>query len=178
MEFDDKNNGEAPGIRLRLKELLFDCLFICGLLLLLFIITLLFYFRVFKGIPEFTNMQSQLIATITSVVPIIIVFSIMEGSKHFASWGKRKANLIIIYKGDPMKGSIIRNILKFLPWQFGHMSTINGMYSDFNTPFSLIFLILSFSLSIVYILMAFIRKDGRHLADILAGNQVIKNNNK
>lgn len=176
MELNNKNNGEAPGIKLRLKELLFDWLFICGYLLLLLMIALVFYFQVFKGIPEFTNMQSQLIATLTSVVPIIIIFSIMEGSKNFTSWGKRKANLIIVYKGDPMKGSIIRNTLKFLPWQFGHMSTINGMYIDYISPFSLVFLILSISLSIVYILMAFIRKDNMHLADILAGSQVIKNN--
>lgn len=50
----------------------------------------------------------------------------MEGSKDFASWGKRKARLKIIYKGTPIKGSTIRNTLKFLQWQFGHMSTING----------------------------------------------------
>jgi hypothetical protein len=100
----------------------------------------------------------------------------MDGSKNFASWGKRKANLRVIYKGNPIKGSIIRNTLKFLPWQFGHMSTINGIYNDFNinTPFSMIFLSLSMILSIVYILMVLISKDNRHLADILAGSAVIK----
>lgn len=82
----------------------------------------------------------HLIATLTSVIPLIIIFSIIEGSKNFASWGKRKANLCIIYKGNPVKGSILRNTLKFLPWQFGHMSTINGIYNDFDTPFSIIFL--------------------------------------
>lgn len=99
----------------------------------------------------------------------------MEGSKNFASWGKRKANLKVIYKDMPMKRSIIRNIFKFLPWQFGHMSTINGIYNDFDTPFSMIFFTLSMTLSIIYVLMAFIRKDNRHLVDVLVGSKVIKN---
>ena len=81
---------------------------------------------------------------------------------------------MVIYKDMPMKRSIIRNIIKFLPWQFGHMSTINGIYNDFDTPFSMIFFALSMILSIIYILMAFIRNDNRHLADILAGSKVIK----
>lgn len=171
----EKANAEVPGIALRLKAIFFDWLFICGYLLLILILALFFYFLVFKGIPEFTNLQSQFIATFTSVIPIVAILSIMEGTKNFASWGKKKATLKIIYKGTPMKGSIIRNTLKFLPWQFGHMSTINGMYNDFDTPFSMTFLVLSMTLSIVYILMVFIRKDNRHLADILAESTVVKN---
>lgn len=175
MEFANKENIEVPGIMIRLKGLFFDWLFICAYLILLLIIALASYQLFFSNIPKFTNGVSQLIATLTSVVPIIIIFSMMEGSKSFASWGKRKANLRVIYKSNPIKGSIIRNTLKFLPWQFGHMSTINGMYNDFDTPFSMIFLSLSMTLSIVYILTAFISKDNRHLADILAGSTVVKN---
>jgi uncharacterized RDD family membrane protein YckC len=176
VEFQNKGNTEAPRIMLRFKELFFDWLFICAYLVLLLIIAIAIYFLFFNGIPEFTNSQSQLIATLTSVVPIIIIFSIAEGTKNFASWGKRKANLRVIYKGNPVKGSIIRNTLKFLPWQFGHMSTINGIYNGFDTSFSMIFLSLSMTLSIVYILMGFINKDNRHLADILAGSKVVKSN--
>ena len=111
-------------------------------------------------------------------LPFIIIFSVMEGSKTFSSWGKRKANLKVIYKDMPMKRSIIRNTIKFIPWQFGHMSTINGIYNDFDTPFSTIFFALSMALPIIYIMMIFIRKDNRHLADILAGSRVVKNYNK
>ncbi len=174
MKFDKMKTNKASGVLLRSKSLFFDWLFICAYLLLLLIITITFYFLVLNGTPEFTNFQSQLIATLTSVVPIIIIFSNMEGSKNYASWGKKKANLMVIYKDMPMKRSIIRNIIKFLPWQFGHMSTINGIYNDFDTPFSMIFFALSMILSIIYILMAFIRNDNRHLADILAGSKVIK----
>ncbi|GAA0757251.1 hypothetical protein GCM10008907_19690 [Clostridium sartagoforme] len=52
------------------------------------------------------------------------------------------------------------------------MSTINGIYNGFDTPFSMIVLSLSMTLSIAYILMGFISKDNRHLDDILAGSKV------
>jgi len=175
MELIEKKKVEAPGIMLRIKELFFDWLFICGYLLLLLIATLIFYFFIFKGIPKFTNLQSQLISTFTTVVPLIIIFSIMEGTNNFASWGKNKLGLKVIYEGSPIKGSFIRNTLKFLPWQFGHMSTINGIYHDFNTAFSMTFLTLSMLLSIIYLSMGLLGKDKRHLADILARSSVVKN---
>lgn len=174
MEGRKKVKIETPGIILRFKGLFYDWLFICAYLILLLIMTLAVYLFIFKGIPEFTSYQSQLIATLTSVFPIIIIFSIMEGTEHFASWGKRKAHLKVIYKVNPIKGSVIRNTFKFLPWQFGHMSTINGLYNDFDTPYSVIFLSLSMTISIVYLFMAFKSKDNRHLADIFAGSTVIK----
>ncbi|SDK71183.1 hypothetical protein SAMN04488098_10545 [Alkalibacterium thalassium] len=73
-----------------------------------------------------------------------------------------------------MKRSMIRNTLKFLPWQFGHMSTIYGIYYGFDSLFPVIYLMLSIGLAGKYIVMAFTRKDGRHLADLIAGSMVVK----
>ncbi|WP_218121436.1 hypothetical protein [Alkalibacterium thalassium] len=69
---------------------------------------------------------------------------------------------------------MIRNTLKFLPWQFGHMSTIYGIYYGFDSLFPVIYLMLSIGLAGKYIVMAFTRKDGRHLADLIAGSMVVK----
>jgi hypothetical protein len=71
-------------------------------------------------------------------------------------------------------GSIIRNVLKFAPWQLGHMSTINGIYHGFDTPLSVICLTLSVLLAGTYLAMAFGRRDGRHLADMIAGSRVVR----
>ena len=76
-------------------------------------------------------------------------------------------------KATLSKEVLLEITLKFLPWQFGHMGTINGIYHDFDTPFSIIFLSLSMTLPIVYILAVFLNKDNRHLADILAGSTVV-----
>ena len=51
---------------------------------------------VFKGIPKVTELQSQLIATITSVIPIIIIFSILDFKR--GSIGKQKVGLKLYFK--------------------------------------------------------------------------------
>ena len=53
----------------RMKEFLFDYLFILAYLALLFIGSMLFYIIFFNGIPEFTEIQSQCLAFFTSVIP-------------------------------------------------------------------------------------------------------------
>lgn len=65
------------------------------------------------------ELQSQVMALFTSVIPIIMIFSYMDYSKD-GSIGKRKAGLKLVYKHKSFKSSLIRNIIKFLPWQLGH----------------------------------------------------------
>src|SRR5690554_7959682 len=105
----------------RLKALFFDWLFICTYLIVLLIITLIFYYLGLGNIPKFSSTQVQIIATLTSIIPIIIIFSLMEGSQSFSSFGKRIIKLKVTYSKNPLIGSLIRNTLKFLPWQFGHI---------------------------------------------------------
>ena len=173
-----KNKGvdglmKGAGIKLRLKALIIDYLCIMAYLVILFIVIISFYKLILKGIPEFSETESQLIAFLTTVLPITVYFVFKESRKPYASFGKKKVGLKIIYEGDPIKGSIIRNVLKFLPWQFGHMSVIKGVYNDFDSFFVFIFYGLAIILPIIYILMVIFRKDHRHLPDILAGSWVV-----
>lgn len=107
---------EQNNIRIvdRIKELIIDWLVICIYLIMLAIISISFYMIVFKGIPKVTELQSQLIATMTSVIPIIIIFSILDFRR--GSIGKQKVRLKLYFKKREFKYSIIRNIVKFLPW--------------------------------------------------------------
>ena len=70
-----------------------------------------------------------------------------------------------------MEASLIRNTIKFLPWQIGHMATIHGFYIEFD----LLSIILSFFatlLAVALLAMMVFRKDKRHLGDLLARTQV------
>ena len=70
-----------------------------------------------------------------------------------------------------MQASLIRNAIKFLPWQLGHMGTIHGFYSNFDV----LFIVLSISatfLAVLLLAMTMFRKDKRHLGDLLAHTQV------
>ena len=153
----------------RIKELVIDWLVICIYLIMLAIISVSFYMIVFKGIPKTTELQSQLITTITSVIPIIIIFSILDFRR--GSIGKQKVGLKLYFKERKFRYSIIRNIVKFMPWQIGHMATIHGIYTEFDT-ISIVLQIISLTLLVTMFLMGILRKDKRHLGDILAGTQV------
>ena len=153
----------------RLKELVIDWLVISKYLIMLAIISISFYMIVFKGIPKTTEIQSQLIATITSVIPIIMIFSILDFKK--GSIGKQKAGLKLYFKERKFRYSIIRNAVKFLPWQIGHMATIHGIYTRFDA-ISIILEIVAITLLVIMLLMGILRKDKRHLGDIVAGTQV------
>ena len=62
----------------------------------------------------------------------------------------------------------MRNIFKLLAWQFGHIGGIHGKYANFDNV-AIRFTISSMVLAIVMLVMALVRRDKRHLGDLLAG---------
>lgn len=159
-------------IKARFKELLFDYSIICGYLFALYIITMLGYKLFLKEIPEFTKIQSQLVATFSSVIPITIIFSFLDYKPHYGTLGKRKNNLRVFYKTPTFTRSLIRNSVKFLPWQIAHISVIEGVYTEFESLISIVLYCISMILLTIMLLMGLFRKDKRHLGDIIAGTQV------
>lgn len=160
-------------MKLRIKALFIDYLFIILYLLILFSLFLFIYFIFFDGIPEMTEKQSQWIAFLTTVLPITIVHITLESRKPYASLGKQKIGLVVSYKYNPLLSSIIRNIFKFMPWQFAHFAVIRGVYYNFNSFFVIIFYSLSILLPLLYILLFIYSSNHRHLPDILTGSKVI-----
>lgn len=106
----------------RMIEFLFDYLFILAYLVLLFLSSMLIYIIFFNGVPEFTEMQSQWLVFFTSVLPITLLFTFLD-YKNDGSFGKVKAGLELVYQKKTVQASLIRNVIKFLPWQLGHMGT-------------------------------------------------------
>ena len=157
--------------RSRVQALFLDYLWIAVYLLVLLILTISFYYLFFRKIPLLTMFQSQMIATLTSVLPIIAIFSWMDS--RGGSWGKKKAGLKVIYQRKALSSALIRNSIKFLPWQLGHMGTIIGVYTNFTSFLGHLFTFLSLLLLVILLLMGFFRKDKRHLGDLLAGSQVV-----
>lgn len=102
----------------RLKELFIDWLIISAYLLCLFGVSMACYFLVLGGIPAFSELHSQLIATFSSVLGVI-----------------------------------------------------HSMYSNFDT-LRIILTIISCALLIIMFLMGALRRDRRHLGDMVAGTQV------
>lgn len=103
-------------LKVRLKALLIDYLMIVGYLLLLSLIMLSLYFFVLEGIPDISEKQTHWLSFLTTVLPIAVYYTIKEMAPPYQTSGKKKAGLIVKFKGNPLIGSIVRNILKFLPW--------------------------------------------------------------
>ena len=154
----------------RMIEFLFDYLFILAYLVLLFLSSMLIYIIFFNGVPEFTEIQSQWLVFFTSVLPIMLLFTFLDYAKN-GSFGKVKAGLELVYQKKTVQASLIRNTIKFLPWQLGHMGTIHGFYSEFDGLF-IILSILATLLAVSLLAMTVFRKDKRHLGDLLAHTQV------
>lgn len=156
-------------IKKRLKELLVDYAVILAYLVLLLGVNLGIILVIVKEFPEYTEMQSQLIATFTSVIPILLVFSYLDYKG--GSIGKRVAGLKLTYTNNRVSSSLIRNTIKFLPWQLGHVGVIHGMYSGFDMT-AILLANGGTLLGFVLLCMGFFRKDKRHIGDLLAGTKV------
>ena len=154
----------------RMIEFLFDYLFILAYLVLLFLSSMLIYIIFFNGVPEFAEIQSQWLVFFTSILPIALLFIYLDYAKN-GSLGKTKAGLELVYQKKTVQASLIRNTIKFLPWQLGHMGTIHGFYSDFDV-LSIILSISATLLAVLLLAMTIFRKDKRHLGDLLAHTQV------
>ncbi|EGU64879.1 RDD family protein [Streptococcus australis] len=157
-------------VKKRMIEFLFDYLFILTYLVLLFIVSMLIYTIFFNGVPEFTEIQSQWLVFLTSILPITLLFTYLDYAKN-GSFGKGKAGLELVYQKKTVQASLIRNVIKFLPWQLGHMGTIHGFYSDFDM-LSISLSISATSLAVSLLAMTMFRRDKRHLGDLLAHTQV------
>ena len=70
-------------VKKRMIEFLFDYLFILAYLVLLFIISMLIYIIFFNGVPEFTEIQSQWLVFLTSILPITLLFTFLDYAKKW-----------------------------------------------------------------------------------------------
>lgn len=156
----------------RLTELLVDWILICLYLVTLFLIILIINYFIFgEALPVQDELYSQLIATFTTTIPITGIFAWLD-YRWAGSLGKQFAGLTVRFKQVSFSRSLVRNVLKFLPWQFGHMAVIHFMYGSVDA-FGIISYVLSVGLLIIYLYMGLYRPDKRHLADLVAGSQVV-----
>jgi len=121
--------GKYAGLRLRMAAFALDYLIIVGYIVVLTVIA--FGVVMISGprqpaaAPFANPLFSDLITFVTLVLPVILYFTLQEGSPRQATWGKRKVGLrVVTAAGEPLsKGqAFVRSLVKFLPWQLAHTS--------------------------------------------------------
>jgi uncharacterized RDD family membrane protein YckC len=122
----------------------------------------------------------ELIAFATLTLPVILYFVIFENSKHAGTIGKRKMGVQIVNK-TLAKASIgqllIRNCIKFLPWELAHFFIYRLFYFNSITEtipeWVLTGLIVSQGLAIIYLLFIIFTKDNRSVYELLSQTRVV-----
>jgi len=76
---------------------------------------------------------AQAIGFVTMTVPVTLYFALCESSMLQASLGKRLLGLIVSREtGERLElgSALLRNALKFVPWEFGHTVAQQAAYSS------------------------------------------------
>ena len=160
-------------LKQRFKSLFIDYLLISGYAVSLMGVTVGFCLIVYHKIPRSSSIALQFIAFALMILPVFVYFVITESGKARASIGKRKAKIHILYQNSEFASSLLRNLIKLLPWQLAHMAVIEGVYSASVSPFVIICYGLSVILPIIYIAIVFVRKDHKSIPDLIAHTVVV-----
>jgi hypothetical protein len=65
--------------------------------------------------------------TLLTVVPFLAYLVVREVADDHATWGKAREHLIVRdlrHAPESRNGFVVRNVIKVLPWQFGHMGAV------------------------------------------------------
>ena len=162
----------------RVKAFLFDYLVILG-----YIVVITFIFLLLRTIPGFLDwlfadrFRSQATVILILTIPVSLYFAISEASPRQATWGKQRVGLKVEDKNENRIGlgrSLVRIILKFVPWELSHTLLWNIVFSMGSST------VINFGYAFVYLLVGlniagvFLSKTKQSLYDLLAGTVVVK----
>lgn len=161
-----------PIVKRRLQALLIDYGLILLYLIALALVFSLIYGLVIGQIPLFNHATSHLISFLTTVLPVVLVLAWLESHEGQASPGKKRMKLKVNYQEKSYFKAVLRNAVKFLPWQVGHTGVIAAIYNDYSVAW---FMLANSAVLLALILLAMVvyRSDHRHLGDMLAKARIV-----
>ena len=124
----------------------------------------------------------EIIGFATLTLPVILYFTLSENGKYLGTIGKRKIGLQIVNKSltkASIKQLLLRNCLKFLPWELAHFFIYRLFY--FNSlsktipDWVLTGLIVSQGLAVIYLLCIIFTKNNQSIYELISRTIVVKN---
>ena len=177
------NNFEYAGFGKRLKAFALDYLIILAYIVLMAGVNfgVILKGRALEDIsPLFASpIAKDALAFLTLILPVILYFTLQEGSPRYGTWGKRKAGIRVVNANGGALTKLqafVRSIVKFLPWQIAHTSiyqikeVVPGGPSE---PFDITGFVLVYMLVGIYISSALISKKHRTPYDWISRSYVI-----
>lgn len=167
---------QSATLKKRFLSLFFEYLTILCYMAVLLGISMFLYFVMLDGVPMFSELGMNLIS-LTLIVPVVLFSIITESNRKHATLGKLKMGLrVASTKSDTVKlwQIIVRNIVKFLPWQLAHMAIFHcfTLQWEFTAAWTVVMILVEV-LPFVWIGFLF-RKDHRGIHDLIARTVVIE----
>lgn len=89
----------------------------------------LMLYLVFSGFSISLNVwEAQTLGFCTLTVPVFSYFYISERSAYRATLGKRLMGLQVVSETSDKPRVLLRNVLKFLPWELAHTGVYQAIY--------------------------------------------------
>jgi len=161
----------------RLLAFFFDYLLITAYLLVLAAVGF-GLLAVSAPLPTASPYILDLIAFVTAVLPVILYFTLLEGGRRQATWGKQRLGIRVTavdHKPLTYGQSFIRSLVKFAPWQMAHTSLIHmGWPLTYEpTAITITGLVVAQGLALLYLLALLFTPTGRTPYDWAAGTVVV-----
>lgn len=116
----------------------------------------------------------QLIGFFTLTLPVVLYSIFLEAGHRHATLGKRMMKIEVAGEELTTRQVIVRNIIKFLPWEFAHAGILWINY--INTPdtplWIWILLIAPQAIVAIYVMAVIATKGSRSLHDMISGTRV------
>jgi uncharacterized RDD family membrane protein YckC len=134
-------------------------------------------FSIIGYTPKLSAINPHLLGFLTLTLPVMIYFIVFE-FKYSATPGKRFAGLKVVSLDGrrlALTQVIVRNIIKFLPWEYAHILVyILILVPDAtNSPFLIFGLIIANIIPLIYIALVVFRSDHRGPHDLVAKTIVV-----
>ncbi|MEU8249314.1 RDD family protein [Nonomuraea sp. NPDC048916] len=119
---------------------------------------------------------ADLVITGLTVLPVWAYLVVTEAGTAQATWGKRRARLIVTAAGGGRAGPVrimIRNAVKLLPWELAHLAVLRFWTLEGDSVVAVPALVLCYALVGVTVALMLLRRDRAALHDLVAGTRVV-----
>jgi len=117
---------QAPNFSRRIAAFALDYLLIAGYLAILATVASILAFGPLEDrwqVLMSNPWHMEVVAFVTSILPVMLYFTLSESSESGATWGKHRMGLRVVHlSGERLVPgrALVRSVVKLLPWQLAH----------------------------------------------------------
>ncbi|MFI7420559.1 RDD family protein [Nonomuraea sp. NPDC049684] len=118
---------------------------------------------------------TDLLITALSVLPLGAYLVGREAGRRQATWGKRRAGLVVALAGGGRPGAariVARALVKLLPWQCAHMA-VSRLVREPESAVAMPLLVAAYTLAGASVVLVLTRRDRAALHDLVTATRVV-----